>query len=126
MSPTIVLKDGRPFFATGSPGGASIITTALEVLVGRIDRGLSLEDAIAAPRASQRNSAQAQVEQEFLNLPEVQNDLIPLRHQGFSSAPAEIGAATGVERLRDGRWLAAAEPVRRGGGAAQAVFPFPR
>ncbi|MDT7796867.1 MAG: gamma-glutamyltranspeptidase / glutathione hydrolase [Actinomycetota bacterium] len=121
MAPTIVLKDGRPFFATGSPGGASIITTVLQVLTGRIDRGLSLEDAIAAPRASQRNSAQAQVEQEFLDLPETAT--LKARGQGFSTAPAEIGAATGVERLRDGRWLAAAEPVRRGIGSAQVVWP---
>jgi gamma-glutamyltranspeptidase/glutathione hydrolase len=121
MAPTIVLKDGRPFFATGSPGGASIITTVLQVLTGRIDRGLSLEDAIAAPRASQRNSAQAQVEQEFLDLPETA--ALRARGQGFSTAPAEIGAATGVERLRDGRWLAAAEPVRRGVGSAQVVWP---
>jgi len=121
MAPTIVLKDGRPFFATGSPGGASIITTVLQVLTGRIDRGLSLEDAIAAPRASQRNSAQAQVEQEFLDLPETAT--LKARGQGFSTAPAEIGAATGVERLRDGRWLAAAEPVRRGVGSAQVVHP---
>ena len=121
-----MLKDGRPFFATGSPGGASIITTVLEVLTGRIDRGLSLEDAIAAPRASQRNSAAAQVEQAFLDQDNgrVLADL-QARGQGFSTAPAEIGAATGVERLGGGRWLAAAEPVRRGVGSAQVVYPFP-
>ena len=123
MSPTIVLEDGRPFIATGSPGGASIITTVLEVLTGRIDRGLSLEDAIAAPRASQRNSAAAQVEQVFLDQPETAD--LRARGHGFSTAPAEIGAATGVERLGGGRWLAAAEPVRRGIGSAQVVYPFP-
>ncbi|MFD9963052.1 gamma-glutamyltransferase [Amycolatopsis sp. NPDC058986] len=122
MAPTIVLRDGRPFFAAGSPGGASIITTVLQVILGRLDRGLSLEDAIAAPRASQRNSAQAQVEQEFLDQPETAE--LKARGQGFSGAPAEIGASTGVERLRDGRWIAAAEPVRRGSGAAQVVFPW--
>ena len=121
MAPTIVLEDGRPFFATGSPGGASIITTVLQVLTGRIDRGLSLENAIAAPRASQRNSALAQVEQEFLNLPEAK--VLKDRGQGFGTPPAEIGAATGVERLGGGRWLAAAEPVRRGVGSAQVVYP---
>lgn len=42
----------------------------------------------------------------------------------FTSTP-EIGAATGVERLPDGRWVAAAEPVRRGGGAAAVVRPAP-
>jgi gamma-glutamyltranspeptidase/glutathione hydrolase len=124
MAPTIVLDHGRPLLAVGSPGGASIITTVLQVLVGRLDRGLSLVDAIAAPRASQRNTAAAQVEREFLDQPETA--VLRARGQGFSTAPAEIGAATGVERLRDGRWLAAAEPVRRGGGAAEVVLPVGR
>jgi gamma-glutamyltranspeptidase/glutathione hydrolase len=123
MAPTIVLRHGAPLVAVGSPGGASIITTVLQVLLGRLDRGLSLENAIAAPRASQRNSASAQVEQQFLDQPEMA--ALRAKGQGFSTAPAEIGAATGVERLGDGRWLAAAEPVRRGGGAAQVVLPSP-
>lgn len=122
MAPTIVLRHGRPYFATGSPGGASIVTTVAQVITGRVDRGLSLKDAIAAPRASQRNAAEAQVEKEFLAQPEAA-ELIR-RGQGFSKAPAEIGAATGVERLPDGRWIAAAEPVRRGGGSAAVVIPI--
>jgi len=69
MSPTIVLHADRPFLAVGSPGGASIITTVLQILVNRIDLGMSLPAAIAAPRASQRNSAVSQAEPEFLTLP---------------------------------------------------------
>jgi len=122
MAPTIVLQHGKPLLAVGSPGGASIITTVLQILLGRLDRGLTLPEAIAAPRVSQRNSAAAQVEQEFLNLPETA--ALRAKGQGFSTAPAEIGAATGVEKLRDGRWLAAAEPVRRGIGSAQVVLPL--
>ncbi|MGW1172637.1 gamma-glutamyltransferase [Kitasatospora sp. NPDC002543] len=120
MSPTIVLRDGEPLLATGSPGGATIITTTLQVLLGRLDRGLSLEQAIAAPRASQRNSATTQAEPSFLALPE-RAALEGLGH-GFVNG-GEIGAATGVERLPDGRWVAAAEPVRRGGGSAAVVRP---
>ncbi|MGA5700484.1 gamma-glutamyltransferase [Peterkaempfera bronchialis] len=120
IAPTIVLKDGRPFFAAGSPGGATIITTVLQVLTGRIDRGLSLEQAIAAPRASQRNAAATGAEPAFLALPQ-RAKLEAIGHL-FTDA-GEIGAATGVERLPDGRWLAAAEPVRRGGGAAAVVDP---
>ena len=57
MAPTIV--DGRraPFLATGSPGGSMIITTVLQVLMERIDAGKTLPQAIAEPRASQRNTA---------------------------------------------------------------------
>jgi gamma-glutamyltranspeptidase/glutathione hydrolase len=120
ISPTIVLRDGRPFFAAGSPGGATIITTVLQVLLGRIDRGLTLEQAIAAPRASQRNAASTAAEAAFLALPE--RAALEALGQSFT-APAEIGAATGVERLPDGRWVAAAEPVRRGGGSAAVVRP---
>ncbi|MFI9326778.1 gamma-glutamyltransferase [Kitasatospora sp. NPDC052868] len=122
LSPTIVLRDGEPVLAAGSPGGATIITTTLQVLLGRLDRGLSLEQAIAAPRASQRNTAATQAEPGFLALPE-RARLEALGH-AFASTP-EIGAATGVERLSDGRWVAAAEPVRRGGGAAAVVRPAP-
>ncbi|GAA1711777.1 gamma-glutamyltransferase [Fodinicola feengrottensis] len=120
ISPTIVLKDGKPFFATGSPGGATIITTALQVILGRIDRHLSLEDAIAAPRASQRNAANTEAEPAF----QAAAYFAALKAMGhtFVNNP-EIGAATGVEFLGHGRMLAAAEPVRRGGGSAGVVFP---
>ena len=50
MTPTIVLKDGKPFIVTGSPGGSRIITTVLQVLVNVIDRKLPIADAIAEPR----------------------------------------------------------------------------
>lgn len=50
MTPTIVLKDGKPFLITGSPGGSRIITTVLQVLVNVIDRKLPIAEAIAEPR----------------------------------------------------------------------------
>jgi gamma-glutamyltranspeptidase/glutathione hydrolase len=50
MTPTIVLKDGKPFLVTGSPGGSRIITTALQVIVNVIDRGMTLAEAVSAPR----------------------------------------------------------------------------
>ena len=56
MSPTIVLKKGKPVLALGSPGGSTIITTVLQLLVNRLDLGMTLPQAMAAPRASQRNT----------------------------------------------------------------------
>jgi gamma-glutamyltranspeptidase / glutathione hydrolase len=50
MTPTIVLKDGKPFIVTGSPGGSRIITTVLQVLINVIDRKLPIAEAIAEPR----------------------------------------------------------------------------
>ena len=50
MTPTIVLKDGKPLLIVGAPGGARIITTVLEILVNVIDHGMTLQAAIDAPR----------------------------------------------------------------------------
>ncbi|MET9426531.1 gamma-glutamyltransferase [Streptomyces sp. NPDC003036] len=121
MSPTIVL-DGhaRPVLALGSPGGATIITTVLQTLTGVVDRDLPLVEAIAAPRASQRNQTTTELEPALYDSP-VRAELEALGHR-FRENP-EIGAATGIQRLPDGRWLAAAEKTRRGGGSAMVVRP---
>jgi gamma-glutamyltranspeptidase / glutathione hydrolase len=50
MSPTIVLKDGKPFLVTGSPGGSRIITTTLQIIMNVIDHGMNIAEATAAPR----------------------------------------------------------------------------
>jgi gamma-glutamyltranspeptidase / glutathione hydrolase len=132
MSPTIVLKHGKPFLAVGSPGGATIITTVLQILVNRIDFGMSLPEAIAAPRASQRNATTTQVEPAFLALPVVAG-LTALNHQfairdTSSLDPTikispDIGVASGIEFVGHGKVVAAGEPVRRGGSAAAVVYP---
>ena len=62
MSPTIVLKDGKPFLVTGSPGGSRIITTTLQVIMNVIDHGMNIAEAtfaahppsMAAGRAARR------------------------------------------------------------------------
>ncbi|MBP1136343.1 gamma-glutamyltranspeptidase/glutathione hydrolase [Arthrobacter sp. PvP023] len=126
MSPTIILKDGDPFLALGSPGGSTIITTVLQTILNRVDLGMDISEAIAAPRAAQRNTASISAEQEFIDAHA--SDLEPLGHvfakagDSFSSLP-EIGAATAIEFKPDGRMVAAAEPVRRGGGSAMVVKP---
>ncbi|MEM9439210.1 MAG: gamma-glutamyltransferase [Pseudomonadota bacterium] len=50
MSPTLVLKDGKPFLVTGSPGGSRIITTTLQVIMNVIDHGMNIAEATYAPR----------------------------------------------------------------------------
>jgi gamma-glutamyltranspeptidase/glutathione hydrolase len=50
MTPTIVLKDGKPFLVTGSPGGSRIITAVLQIVVDVIDRGMDIASAVSAPR----------------------------------------------------------------------------
>jgi gamma-glutamyltranspeptidase / glutathione hydrolase len=120
MSPTIVTRDGEPFIAVGSPGGSTIPGTVLQVLFERLDLGKTLPEAIATPRATQRNTPTTTAEPAFINSPEGQA-LLDRGHAYTSTA--EIGAVTGIEFLSDGRTLAAAEPVRRGGGSAAVVQP---
>jgi len=120
MSPTIVFSNGRPVVALGSPGGSTIITTVLQLLVDQVDFGMTLPDAIAAPRVSQRNTSRSTAEPAFLASPEAAG-LQALGHQ-FSRMD-EIGAATGIAFLPDGVFEAAAEPVRRGGSSAMVVRP---
>jgi len=124
MSPTIILKDGKPFLALGSPGGATIITTVLQTILNRVDLGMNISEAIAAPRASQRNLATVTAEAGFIAA--YGSQLAPYGHQLTAAGPpsssaAEIGAATAIEFKSNGRMVAAAEPVRRGGGSAMVV-----
>jgi gamma-glutamyltranspeptidase / glutathione hydrolase len=50
MTPTIVLREGRPVLALGSPGGPTIINTVLEVMANVIDFGMNVQDAVNWPR----------------------------------------------------------------------------
>ena len=50
MTPTIVLKNGKLFLVLGSPGGPTIITTVANILMGVVDYGLNIEQAVNAPR----------------------------------------------------------------------------
>ena len=65
----------------GSPGGSTIITTVLQILVNRIDLGMTLPEAIAAPRATQRNTAAPQAEPAFITAYE--DDLVDLGQPRF-------------------------------------------
>ncbi|MBX2805881.1 MAG: gamma-glutamyltransferase [Hyphomicrobiales bacterium] len=50
MTPTIVFKDGEPYLATGSPGGSTIITVVMQILMNVMDFKMNIAEATAAPR----------------------------------------------------------------------------
>jgi len=50
MSPTIVSRGGKPFLVLGSPGGSRIITAVVETIINVVDHGMSLQEAVDAPR----------------------------------------------------------------------------
>ena len=99
--------------------GVSPITTVLQVLLERLDLGESLPEAVATPRASQRNTPATAAEPDFRR-----DEEAALRaqhgHPEFTTSN-EIGAVTGIEFLDRRRFVAAAEPTRRGGGSAMVV-----
>lgn len=126
MSPTIVVDGGEARYVVGSPGGSTIITTVAQVLLNRIDLGMSLPEAVAAPRATQRNGASTLAEQAFIDA--YADDLAPYGQAltlvgAAGTSAAQIGAVAAIEVAPDGTLTAAAEPVRRGGGSALVVDP---
>ncbi|WP_275425720.1 gamma-glutamyltransferase [Nocardioides solisilvae] len=126
MSPTLVLRDGEPVLGVGSPGGSTIITTVLQVLLNRLDLGMTLQEAVAAPRATPRNGAEVLAEPAFVDawgaaLAARGHRVAAVTEPSFPQA--EIGAVAAVELLGRRRMLAVAEPSRRGGGAAAVVRP---
>ena len=108
--------------ALGSPGGATIITTVLQTLVNYVDFGQSLPDAVAAPRASQRNSEPTPAEPAFIAqygpaLTALGHTFsAPRRTRRLRSARSRPSASCPAARQQ-----AVAEPTRRGGGHATVV-----
>jgi gamma-glutamyltranspeptidase / glutathione hydrolase len=129
MSPTIVLSDGKPVVALGFLGGpgTAAITSVVQTLLYDLDFEMSLPDALAAPRVSQRNGVNTFAEPGFLSSPEAAG-LGLLGHRlvltpSQAGTTNEIGAMTGIAFLPGGLLQAVAEPVRRGGGSAMVVEP---
>ncbi|HET8758363.1 MAG TPA: gamma-glutamyltransferase [Solirubrobacteraceae bacterium] len=124
MAPTIVERRGKPFLAIGSPGGSQIPTTVMQTFINRVDFGMTLPEAIAAPRVSQRNGPTSVAEPDFISSYAGRALASRYDHAFVAQAPpGEIGAVEAIEFLRGGRFLAAAEPVRRGSGSAMVVRP---
>ena len=127
MSPTIVLKDGEPVVALGSPGGATIITTVLQTLVNYIDFGMSLPEAVAAPRISNLNIPETLAEPAFLRT----SAAAALEQRGhefvtpvsLGEPTNDIGAVAAIAFGPAGEVQAVAEPERRGGGTAFVEHP---
>ncbi len=111
MSPTIVLKDGKPFLVTGSPGGSRIITTVLQIIVNVIEFDMNIAEATNAPRVHH------QWLPDLLNVERGLNgDTITiLQDIGYE---VEIGRTIGVAEsiIKDGDYLYGASDPRRPGG----------
>jgi len=129
MGPVIAFADGQPVFSVGAAGGSTIPTTILQTILNHVDFGMSLPDALAAPRVSQRNSATSLAEPDFYNSALAQQLTSQFGEQ-FTLATGPIlpldnypGDATALQVLGHGLLEPIAEPVRLGGGSALVVHP---
>ncbi|CAN4277376.1 gamma-glutamyltransferase [Pseudoxanthomonas sp. LjRoot125] len=121
MTPTIALKDGKPAFSVGSPGGSTIITTVLQTIVNYVDLGMRMDQAIDAPRLSQRNGRATDIEPGYADSAEAK--ALEQRGQGWSAVPEEIGAANALVFNPDGTVTAVSEGHRHGVGSAKVQAP---
>ncbi|MEJ2791267.1 MULTISPECIES: gamma-glutamyltransferase [unclassified Pseudoxanthomonas] len=121
MTPTLALKDGKPAFSIGSPGGSTIITTVLQTIVNHVDLGLRMDQAVDAPRLSQRNGATTDIEPGYAD--STQANALAQRGQRWSDRVEEIGATNALVFNPDGTVTAVSEGRRHGIGSAQVQTP---
>ena len=116
MTPTIAFRNGKPAFTIGSPGGSTIITTVLQTIVNHVDFGMPMDQALNAPRLSERNGATTSVEPGFTGTPQAKA-LEAFGHK-WEDSPEEIGAANAIVFNPDGTVTAVSEGRRHGVGSA--------
>jgi len=113
MTPTILFKDGKPFAAYGSPGGATIINSVFQITLNLIDHGMSIQEAIDAPRIS-ATSAAGSVSREAGFTDAAIQGLRDLGHT-VASSTTTIGSVQGVIiDLQTGKQYGGADPRREG------------
>ena len=116
MSPSMLLKDGRLFMVTGSPGGSTIISTTLESMLNVIDYGMNMQQAVDAPRVHNQWLPDVTAVEPDLLTPEVQGKLEAMGHH-FKSVRS-WGAAEAILRNPQTGLLEGANDRRRPAGLA--------
>ncbi len=124
MTPTIVLQDGKPLLVTGSPGGSTIITTTLQVILNVLDHGMDVADAVASPRFHHQWQPDRILVEARGFSPDTRRLLQSMGHTNLVEVPSflgrGIGDANSVMSTKDGI-VGAADP--RSAGRAVGVSP---
>jgi len=115
MTPSIVLKHGKPFLITGSPGGSRITTAVLQVILNVLDRHMSVGDAVSTPRAHN----QWVPDQVFVEPGLPDGVLAALQARGDKVvAQRPFTSANSIMAAPDGSFIGAADPRTHDGLAA--------
>jgi gamma-glutamyltranspeptidase / glutathione hydrolase len=126
MSPMMALRDGRLVYALGLPGGKRIFPSALQALLNLIDHGMSLQEAVEAPRVWTEGNA---LEVEAAVPEAVRNQLRAMGHP-VQAVPTVAGGMNAIQFHEDGRltgaacWRADGTPIALAGGLARAGVRF--
>ncbi|MYB37364.1 MAG: gamma-glutamyltransferase [Gammaproteobacteria bacterium] len=118
MTPTIVLKEGKPWLVTGSPGGSTIITTVLQVIVNAIDHGMDLGDAVAAPRFHHQWQPNRVIVERHGISPDTRALLEAMGHEQLVEIRWGRGIGDANSAMRAPAGLTAVAAPRNAGGAA--------
>ena len=116
MTPTIVEKDGRAYFITGSPGGSTIITSVLQSIINVVDYGMSASEAVSVPRFhSQWQPDVIMIEPHAI----AEKDSLKLVKKGHKFYDRGlIGAVDAIKVLNNGAIEGGADPRRKDDTAA--------
>lgn len=116
MAPTIVTRDGKPVLLTGSPGGATIINTVLQVVLNVLDHGMNAEAAVASPRIHHQWMPDNVIYEAGAMSDATAEALRAMGHKGVRSGGFGIGDANTI-RI-DGAVLEGVSDPRNVGGVA--------
>jgi gamma-glutamyltranspeptidase / glutathione hydrolase len=121
MAPTIILRDGKPAWALGLPGGVRIFTSVFQAVVNLIDHRMSLQEALEAPRIWSQGQ-ELEMEQD---IPAAVRDAVAARGHRVVPFPAVAGGMNAVAFAADGTlegaacWRADGTPIGVSGGLAR-------
>ena len=114
MTPTIVLKDGKLLFVVGSPGGPTIINTVMQVITNVVDYGMTIQQAVDAPRVHHQWMPDQIVYEPMGLVMDVTNTLRTMGHT-LTDRPRHMGDAHAVMiDEKTGIRLGAADPRLNG------------
>lgn len=114
MSPTIIMKDGEPFAAIGSPGGTTIIATVAQICSNLIDHGMTMQEAVDAPRISGFRNTTLSYESRFSD-----QTIADMEAKGWTMNASDefnrgFGSVNAVRYAEDGTLDGAGDPRRDG------------
>lgn len=95
MTPTIVLKDAKPYIIIGSPGGSTIITTVLQVIINCIDFNMNIQEAIDMPRFHHQWKPDEIYYEQHALITDTKDNLIKMGYK-FAAGYTTLGVAEGI------------------------------